>query len=132
MSVFVDTSAILATIDAADPRHAEANRVWRDLVASGDRLITSNYVIVETVSLLHSRLGASVARKFVRVAVPEIDVVWVDQRLHDIAISAALAVEGRGGPSLVDCVSFEIISAEYAAVFAYDKHFAQRGYKFVN
>lgn len=131
MSVFVDTSAILATIDVADPRHAQATRVWRNLVASGDRLITSNYVIVETVSLLHSRLGTGVARKFVQVAMPEIDVVWVDQNLHGLAVAAALAVEGKSGPSLVDCVSFEIICVEHSRVFAYDRHFAQRGYPMI-
>jgi len=128
MSVFVDTSAILATIDADDPRHAAATRAWRDLIESGERIVTSNYVILETVSLLHSRLGADIARKFIQDAVPAIDIVWVDRTLHDLAVAAALAVEGKSGPSLVDCVSFQIISTEHSRVFAYDKHFAQKGY----
>jgi predicted nucleic acid-binding protein len=56
------------------------------------------------------------------------EVVWVDQQIHEVATAAALAGSGRGTPSLVDCVSFEVIRlCSVDTVFAFDKHFRARG-----
>lgn len=129
MSVFVDTSAILAAMNIDDIRHAAAARTWSELVESSENLVTSNYVILETLSLLQRRFGAGTARKFAEDAVPVIEIVWVDRPLHDAALVAALTYDGKRSPSIVDCVSFEIINrAGIKKAFAYDKHFEQRGF----
>lgn len=57
MSVFVDTSALLALMDASDERHARSLQVWDRLAAARLELVTSNYVIVETVAVLQARIG---------------------------------------------------------------------------
>lgn len=129
MSVFVDTSAILALLEADDKMHESAARAWIDLVNSKDELVISNYVMVETISLLHSRYGVAAVTRFVRDAVPALKVVWVDEGIHNAAVAAVLAA-GRRGPSLVDCVSFEITRRMgITRVLAYDRHFAEMGYE---
>jgi hypothetical protein len=48
LSVFVDTSALLALMDAGDDNHARAIATWDRLAGAGRPLTTSNYVLVET------------------------------------------------------------------------------------
>ena len=57
MSTFVDTSAFYALLVANDVGHEAAKRTLDRLLAGGQRLVTSNYVVVETCALLQNRLG---------------------------------------------------------------------------
>ena len=59
MTVFVDTSALMALLDADEARHAEAVQTWRRLLDDDHRLITSNYVLVEAYALVQRRLGSA-------------------------------------------------------------------------
>lgn len=128
MTVFGDTSALLAILHDQDLNHAAAAAAWRSILESGDQLLTTNYVIVETVSLLHRRFGVRVARRFVEDVLPLFEVVWIEPEVHAAALRAALA-GSRDGPSFVDCVSFEVIGRRGAdRVLAYDRHFEQQGY----
>ncbi len=45
MSVFVDTSALLAVLDADDQFHTRAHTVWTDLIGRAEDLISTNYVL---------------------------------------------------------------------------------------
>ena len=128
MSTFIDTSAFFAIANSADQRHEPAVRAWLALTSGQDQIVTSSYVVAETISLLHSRHGTHAVRRFVEGLLPVVLVEWVDPRLHTTALSALLASPGRHGPSLTDCISFEIIrDSNIDDVFAYDKHFEGRG-----
>jgi predicted nucleic acid-binding protein len=52
VTVFVDTSALLAFLDADQSRHADTVEAWRQAIDGRDRLVTSNYVLVEVVALV--------------------------------------------------------------------------------
>lgn len=60
MSVFVDTSIWYAAADAGDRSNPRA----RELLARGDRLLTSDHVVVETWLLLRHRLSRDAAERF--------------------------------------------------------------------
>lgn len=62
MSTFVDTSALLAVLDASDVAHKVADRIWRRLIESDERLVSTNYVLVETFALVQRRLGLPAVR----------------------------------------------------------------------
>ncbi len=47
MTVFLDTSALLAVLDADDLNHSSADVVWRQLIESDEQLVTSSFVLVE-------------------------------------------------------------------------------------
>lgn len=127
MTTFVDTSALLALLDADEEHHADAVRSWRRLAEIEAALTTSNYVVLETMAVAQRRLGVGAVRAFISEVVPLLDVVFVDEAIHGAGVTALL-VAARRDLSLVDCTSFEIIrrqSVEHA--FAYDRHFAEQG-----
>lgn len=128
MSVFVDTSAFYAVFDADDEEHPHAREAWERLVSAGDPLFTSNYVLVETLALMQSRLGVEAVRAFDDAAAPLLRVLWVDRALHREAVTAVLTV-GRRGLSLVDCASFALMRRHgLDTAFAFDGHFPEQGF----
>jgi uncharacterized protein len=126
--IFVDTSAILAVANPLDHNHATAARVWQRLVAEKEGLISTNYVLVETVALLQARQGLDAVRAFHSAVAPLLQITWIDQTIHDAALQA-LAVANRRDLSLVDCTSI-IVARQYNLhdCFAFDRHFAEQGF----
>jgi predicted nucleic acid-binding protein len=130
-STFVDTSAIYALLDVSDERHADARATWAELAARRERLVSSNYVLVETMALVGRRLGMDAARALEGQLVPLLSLVWVDESLHRRA-TAALLVAGMRDLSLVDCTSFEIMRQRgLDRAFAFDAHYRQQGFDLV-
>jgi len=129
MSVFVDTSALLAVLDRRDERHEAARRIWTELLEGGRLLVCHNYILVETSAVLARRMGMEAVRIFEQDVVPVLHIVWVTREIHQAAVGAHLAA-GRRALSLVDCASFEIMRrAGLRAVFAFDPHFEEFGYE---
>lgn len=128
---FVDTSAVLAIMNARDVRHAEAARIWAALLASAGALVTTNYVLVETGALVQSRMGMAAAQVLAEDIAPALDVSWVDEELHR-AGTAALLTARRRDLSLVDCISFEVMRRRgVTRAFAFDPHFPEQGFEVV-
>jgi len=107
-AIFVDTSALYAVLDADDSNHARARGVWADSLSDGTRLITSNYVMVETTALLQHRIGLDAVRVLAETVMPVLEVRYLGQDEHQTAMLAVLSANRRG-LSLVDCSSFEIM-----------------------
>lgn len=128
MSVFVDTSALLAVLNSGDENHARASRSFRALVGSDEPLVTTSYVLVETVALLRHRFGLGAVRGFQDAVAPMLAVVWVDAELHAEG-TAALLTANRRELSLVDCVSFACMRQQgLARAFHFDRHFRDQGF----
>jgi predicted nucleic acid-binding protein len=128
MSVFVDTSALFAIMDADDNNHARAAGVWRELIGSGQALVTTSYVLVESSALIQSRLGLEAVRGFCDDLVPVLSVEFVTSDIHRLGTAALLAASKRG-LSLVDCVSFETMrELGIRSAFTFDRHFREYGF----
>ncbi len=128
MSTFVDTSALLAVLDADDRNHVPARAAWQDFLAQDAGLVCTSYVLVEAFALIQNRLGIEAVRVFEDAIVPQLQVEWVDAPLHQRAV-AALLIAGRRQLSLVDCASFEAMrSLGITTAFAFDRHFAEQGF----
>lgn len=129
MICFVDTSAILALLDADDQHHKAASRAWEKLISDKARLVTSNYVVVEVTALMKRRLGVSSVRAFSENMLPVLRVEWVDRDVHNVCL-AALTYGEKAGPSLVDYASFEIMrKLGIRKAFAFDRHFRAQGFE---
>lgn len=129
MSVFVDTSALLAIFDADDDNHEAGAARWRTLLETDETLVTTNYILIETVALFQRRLGMDAVRLFDRDVAPLLDVIWIDEARHRTSM-AALVTAGRRDLSLVDCVSFESMRrAVLTQAFAFDRHFDEQGFE---
>jgi len=128
VSIYIDTSAFYALIDSTDLNHKAAVSIWQRLIQNNEDLVTSSYVVTETIALLHNRLGTDVVRRFVEDNLPVVRVVWVDQTTHNAALGAMLATPGRRGPSLTDCANLEVMrQVKTRSIFAYDQHFTDLG-----
>lgn len=127
MTTFVDTSALIAILDADDVRHAEAGAIFRSIVGTGE-LITHNYIHVEAQGVIRRRLGTDAARSLVDDLLPLLRTVWVDEAVHGAALAAHRA---RGGTtSLVDEVSFLVMRTSGAdRAFAFDAEFEAQGFE---
>jgi len=128
MTVFVDTSALYAVLDADDQYHAQAREAWADLLTNQTSLVCTNYVLVETFALTQGRLGMEAVRTFQEDIVPVLQATWVDKPRHERAVSAVLAADRRQ-LSLVDCASFNAMrELGIKTAFAFDDHFAEQGF----
>ncbi|MDQ7848986.1 MAG: PIN domain-containing protein [Armatimonadota bacterium] len=124
--IFLDTSAIYALANAQDSNHVSAQRSLQALLEAGEELLTHNYVLLESVALLRSRLGWDVTQRFL-AAPPAVRIRWVDGGLHASAVEQFLSRRGRY--SLVDEISF-LVMREVGVQFAlsFDRDFQREGF----
>lgn len=117
MTIFVDTSAFYAVLDAALAEHQLARERWAVLL----------YVVVETTVLVQRRLGMAAVGVFFREMLPAVRVLWVDGNPHEVAVSLLLGA-ARRRLSLVDCASFAVMRTQgLTTAFAFDRHFTDEG-----
>ena len=128
MSIFVDTSAFLAVLDASDLNHPKAKTFWEKIITEGEVLLCHNYILVETSALVLRRLGMEALRIFEQDIIPILRIIWITEELHSAAVSAHLVADRRT-LSLVDCASFEIMRRTGVhRAFAFDRHFRDYGF----
>jgi len=128
VKVFIDTSAILAVLNANDQYHPAAKKAWGEILEQNSRLVCNNYILIEIFSILQNRFGMEAVRLFQSQILPILDVVWVSQQLLQQAMSAFMAANRRN-LSLVDCASFETTrQAGISTVFSFDPHFQEQGF----
>ncbi|MFN3309721.1 MAG: type II toxin-antitoxin system VapC family toxin [Anaerolineales bacterium] len=129
MNFFVDTSALYALIDGDDANHPPAKAFFLACLDRSDKFFSSNYVILETVALIQRRLGLNALRDFINILLPVFHLYWVEEKHHDVGLRV-LMMNNECDLSLVDCTSFEIMRLnELEDAFAFDRHFAQQGFR---
>ena len=130
-AVFADTSGLLALLNRTDDNHARAERAFGNLRVREVSLVSTSYVLVETYALVGRRLGLDAVRSFRADFAPLIDVVWVDEKLHNAGLDMLLDRRKRL-LSLVDAVSFIVMrQRSMAEALAVDPHFEQEGFALV-
>jgi predicted nucleic acid-binding protein len=128
MKIFIDTSAFYALLDRDDENHQKAKTAWTEILDGEYRLVTSNYILVETFALLQSRIGMDAVRDLQTNITPVLRIEFVNSELHRLGI-AALISDGRRKLSLVDCVSFEIMRhLGITSALAFDPHYEEQGF----
>lgn len=128
MTVFIDTSAVIAILDASQSCHEPAAAAWRKLILGNHSLVTSSYVMLETTALLQRRYGMAAVMSAETAVWPMCQVVWVDAHLHEAARQLLITANQRD-LSLVDCVSFQVMQSQgLRHALAFDRYFTDRGY----
>jgi len=128
MSIFVDTSGLLAVLDRDDEGHPRAVDSWVEILSSDESILTTNYVILEMFALVQNRLGMKALRLFQEDVLPALQVEWINNEIHSAAVGILFAASRRR-LSLVDCVSFEIMRLfKVKTAFTLDKHFQEQGF----
>ena len=131
MTVFINTSAFFAILDADDRQHQAAKQMWITLLNDSADLVCSNYVIVETTALVQNRLGIEAVRTFQEEMFPVVRTERIDDPMHHAGVTALLTA-GQRHLSLVDCVSFGLMRRlGIRRAFAIDAHFSEQGFEVV-
>lgn len=131
-AVFLDTSACLALLNANDDHHPRAQRAFASLRTRQAPLVSTSFVLVETYALVGSRLGLDAVASFRADFAPLVEIVWVDEALHNAGLDLLLERRKRL-LSLVDAVSFVTMRrAHMTDAFAFDPHFEQEGFSLVS
>ena len=128
MNVFVDTSGFFALLVQNDYMHIRAKENFSYFAEQNAQLVTSSFVLVETIALLQRRIGLAPVHDFNAKILPLLDVIWVNDKWYTRAMQRLFAQNNRN-VSLVDCLSFEIMdSLEIKYAFAFDRHFEENGF----
>jgi predicted nucleic acid-binding protein len=132
VTTLVDTSALFALLSEDDPAHDRAIEWIEHVSVNEDEvLLTHSYVVGEAIALTQARLGATAVRLLVNDLLPAVEVRFVDEDLHERAITALLAGLDRK-VSFVDRTSFELMRAEdIRKAFTFDSDFADEGFETV-
>ena len=130
-AVFVDTAGWMACADSADAAHAEAREARDGALEAGKVLVTTDYVVDETLTLIRLRLGIAAAE------------AWWGQidgssRVRHEPIDALRAEKARAvffrhrdkRYSFTDCTSFVVMKElKLKEALTTDRHFRQMGFK---
>lgn len=128
--LFIDTWGWLALADSRDPAHEQAVSERRSHAGAG-ALVTSDYVLDETITRLFSACPFSVAHEF-RGAILEaasggsLQLERITPERFDAAYRLRLRYHDKPGISFTDLTSF-VLMRELAIrnVLTADRHFAQ-------
>ena len=128
IEIFIDTSAFYAIFDRRDKNNATASSIWKRIIEESFLLCTSNYIVVETLALLQSRLGFNAVCAFHNDIMGLVQVLWIDEQIHETAQQIHMSVHRRG-LSFVDCSSFVLMRKKaIQKVFCFDRDFEHEGF----
>ena len=123
--IFVDSSVWYALVNARDKNHLAAKR----FLDAGHRLLTTNFVVDETITLV-------LVRKGYQAAVDLGEQLWSEEQAHIVWLSradqrVAWQLFKRYSDkefSFTDCTSFVVMERlGLTHAFAFDEHFSQMG-----
>ena len=128
--IFVDTGAFVARYMESDQHHKAALKTWKRADVSGERLLTSNFVLDETFTLLGRWASYPFAAQKARLiySSTRIEILRPDEK-DELKALAFFEKFADQGVSFTDCVSFTLMNRYKARkAFSFDKHFERAGY----
>jgi predicted nucleic acid-binding protein len=124
--VLLDTSALFAVVAPSDKSHSQAKPLYDALIDRKAELYITSYTLLESISIVHRRLGFAVLKKLMDALDPVITIYWVEQEIHNAAWTN-LSLRDGVGPSLVDWTTIIVARRLNIPVFAFDKHLEAEG-----
>lgn len=129
--VFIDTSMFFALVHDKDEFHNTAASILKKLETEKTLLITSNYVLDETFTLIRLRRGIKIADNFRRSLTRGIKIVRIT--VADEAGAWQWFLKDWSKLSFTDCVSFAAMTRlGLKRVATFDKDFQKAGFQIQN
>ena len=133
--IFVDTGAWYASEVEDDENHSQARKFVKNELASNKYgvLVTSDYILDETLTLLRSRRGVKAALNFIgKVRKSDsLQIVWIGREIFDSAVEEFSKFDDARQQtfSFTDFTSFSIMKdLSITNVFTFDDHFEKKGF----
>ena len=130
-AVFVDTAGWMACADGADPVHARCCAARDKALEAGQLLVTTDFVVDETLTLLRVRLGLAAAETWWQQVDRSRRVRWerVDSDRFEKARHLFFQYRDKDF-SFTDCTSFVIMRENRLThALTTDVHFRQIGFQ---
>jgi len=127
--VFVDTGGWMACADRADPAHASCRAARDEMLETGHELMTSDYVVDETLTLIRFRLGLGAANAWWQQIDGSARLRWERVESDRFERARHLFFQYRDKDlSFTDCTSIAIMrELKLTTVLTTDRHFHQVG-----
>ena len=129
-ALFVDTAGWVACADASDPAHTACRTARDGALEAGHTLVTTDYVVDETMTLLRLRLGLASAEAWWHQVDGSPRVRWqrIDASRFERAVQLFLQYRDKEF-SFTDCTSFAVMrELKLRRALTTDKHFKQMGF----
>ena len=136
MKLFVDTWAWLTLHDKREARHAEVVAFYRELRRDRGMLITTDYVLDETLTLLFRRLPFSLANTSLMqlqqaVTAGYLQLEWITPERFAQTLELRRKFDDKPRISFTDLTSMVVMrDCQVTAVLTEDEHFHQVGMGF--
>ncbi len=131
--LFVDTAGWMMLADAADPLHRKAAAARDRWLEEGGILVSTDYVLDETLTLLRFRLGLDAAEAWWNQVEDSRRLVW--ERIDPDRAEKARRWMFRWRDkqfSFTDCTSFVVMKERrLRKALTSDRHFKQAGFQLV-
>ena len=128
---FIDTSVLYALVDKRDAYHAAARDTVGAMLRSGRLLVTSDYVVTETINLAKARGGTQVALRILDLLEhgAGIRVEWIGPLRFD-QTKAFFRKHVDHSYSFTDCSSFVVMGElRLTEALTTDRHFREAGFQ---
>ncbi len=130
--IFIDTSFFKALIDEKDDFHGQALQILSLLEQNKTKLVTTNYILDETITLLRIRRGLPRVKDFCCALAQLKPLKIVRVFIRDETSAWDWFWNDWSDLSFTDCVSFAVMKRwELTHVATFDKHFTQAGFTIV-
>jgi hypothetical protein len=129
--LFTDTAGWMMLADGSDPQHVAARRARDGWLKAGGVLVSSDFVMDETLTLLRVRLGLAAAERWWAQVEGSSRLAWewVDPPTAEKARSWFFRWSDQAF-SFTDCTSFVIMKQRrIRTALTSDRHFAQAGFQ---
>ena len=129
--VFGDTSFFFALAAKRDAAHRTALRIYGKLLRTGTHVITTDYILDETLTLAKARINADVALALLnRIEQSEAIVKETIDAARFAAAKAYFRKHADHDYSFTDCSSFVLMrELRLAAALTTDRHFREAGFE---
>lgn len=129
--VFIDTGAFKALIDEKDEFHTRVKNIWDRLRNNDSMLVTSNYILNESFTLIRKRCGINTVKNFRDyLAHSGMSIKIVRVMVDDEKNAWQWFVQPISDLSFTDCVSISMMERlGIKEVVSFDKHFRRFGCK---
>lgn len=132
-TVFLDTSYFKALLDEHDDFHEKAVEIFSVFQREETQLLTTNFIIDETLTLLRARCGLGEAIKFrdmIGIGSPTLTIYRMTS--EDEADAWAWFQHDWHNLSFTDCTSFAVMKRlDLTSVATFDGHFTRAGFTVV-
>lgn len=134
INIFIDSAAFKAVFDAKDDFHYPAWRYWNEDVSTSRKLITTNFILDESLTLFRAHLGKQYALELYKNILGNHDKILLERITQVDELDAWSYFEklpGRG-ISFTDCTSFAVMKRlGIKQAFTFDEDFEKAGFEVV-